>query len=443
MTTLHDQLRDLADEAPASLPAPGLWERGLRYRRVSRTGTLAVLGAAVLILALLGGITWHRAAPPVQPATGPVGLPDRVWDPSPWLPSTDRPGQLIAVKGAQRGSWTGLHAGVVGISAVTGEYTFLDLPGANPGHMDQVALAPDGNHVAYWLTGDTEGTPNTSFSSDPVAGVAVLDTTTGAVQRHWIPTEHGIEPGLLTWVDADRVVFEAGQIVAGDDGSDMDQGSSRQGPLMAWTPGGTPEPVGAGGASGWDVVAAGHGRLVVQDSSTDAPGRFRVIDLGDRSKDRGVGFPSPDMRYGSLLPVALDASGHQLARVEGGRSPNRVRAGNFVYQPDVPHSGGTFAVLGWLDEDTLMVWRRAEGRAWERSVIARISVGTGASEELVRLPGWGWGAFQFATDLLDAPSVHADPPPRPLDPRWMTGLAVATVLSAAGGVVLWRRRVRP
>lgn len=443
MTTLHDQLRDLADEAPGSLPAPGLWDRGRRYHRLRRTGTLAVLGGAVLVLALLGGVTWQRSAPPVQPATGSVGLPDRVWDPSPWLPGTGSPGRLVALAPADRGSWTGMHPGVVGVSAVTGEYAFLDLPDANSGHMDEVVLAPDGNHVAYWLSGDTEGTPNTSSSAEPVAGVAVLDTATGSVQRHWIPTEHGIEPDLLTWVDADRVVFEAGQIVAGDDGSDMDQGSSRQGPLMAWTPGGTPEPVRAGRASGSDVVAAGHGRLVVVDTSSDAPDRYRVIDLDDRSKDRRVGFPSSGVTYGNLLPVALDDSGQRLARVESGRSPNRVRAGRFVQQAIVPRSGRTFAVLDWLGEDQLVCWRRAEGQAWERTVIARVQVATGASEDLVRLPGFSGGAFQFATDLLDAPSVHAERPPRPLDPRWMTGLGIATVLSAAGGVVLWRRRVQP
>ncbi|GAA2156743.1 hypothetical protein GCM10009844_45200 [Nocardioides koreensis] len=444
MTMLHDRLADLADEAPASLPTPGLWDRGRRYRRRRRTGTLAVLGAAVLVLALLGGVTWHRGAPPVQPATGSVGLPDRVWTPSPWLPTTARPGRLVAVTGAKQGSWTGMSPGVVGISAITGEYAFLELPDLNPSHVEEVALSPDGGHVAYWLSGETEGTPNTLFSSESVAGVAVLDTATGTVQQHRIPTEHGIEPGLLTWVDADRVAFEAGQIVAGDDGSEMDQGSTREGPLMVWQPGQTPAPVAANGASGTDVIAAGHGRLVVADWSTDDPGRFRVIDLDDRSQDRRVGLPGPDFQYGNRLPVAIDASGQQLARVEDGRSPNRIRAGRFFHQPQVPRSGGTFAVLGWLDEDTLMVWRRADRGPLDRTVLGRVSVRTGAFEEKVRFPRLvGPGNVQFATDLLDAPSVHAEAPPRPLDPRVVTGLAVGTVLAAGVALLLWRRRVRP
>ena len=213
MTTLHDRLADLADEAPASLPDPGLWDRGRRYHRRRRAGTLAVLGVAVLVLALLGGIGRHRAAPPVQPATGSVGLPDRVWNPSPWLPTTDRPGQLIAVTGAQRGSWTGMHPGVVGISATTGEYAFLDLPDAELDVSETPVLSPDGRRVAYWLTGETAGTPNTSRG--PITGVAVLDTGTGDVSRHWIRTAHGLMPDFLAWADDETVVFSAGQIVGG------------------------------------------------------------------------------------------------------------------------------------------------------------------------------------------------------------------------------------
>ena len=78
------------------------------------------------------------------------------------------------------------------------------------------------------------------------------------------------------------------------------------------------------------------------------------------------------------------------------------------------------------------------------SGLYRVDILSGSSRELVRLPGIGSGGpWQFATDLLDAPSVHAERPPRPLDPRVMAGLAVATVLAAVVGIVLWRRRVQP
>jgi hypothetical protein len=125
-----------------------------------------------------------------------------------------------------------------------------------------------------------------------------------------------------------------------------------------------------------------------------------------------------------------------------GRNPNRVRAGGLDRQPAVPGSKRTFAVLEWLDEDTLVTWRATEA-GLPRSDLARVAVASGRSEELVRLPEYGWGIFQFATDLLDAPSVHAEEPPSPLDPRITAGLAVGTALAAGVALLLWRRRVRP
>ena len=128
----------------------------------------------------------------------------------------------------------------------------------------------------------------------------------------------------------------------------------------------------------------------------------------------------------------------------GNRNPNRVQAGPVDDLRFVPNTRGTWGVLDWLDSDTIVTLRRARDRAEMGSALYRVSVSTGESRELVRFPALTYGGgWQFATDLLDAPSVHAEAPPRPLDPRWMTGLAVATVVAAAGGVVLWRRRVRP
>lgn len=441
MTTLHDRLADLADEAPASLPTPGLWDRGRRYHRRRRTGTLAVLGVAVLALVLLGGTTWHRSAPPVEPATGSVGLPDRVWTPSPWLPSTARPGRLVAVTGAERGSWTGTSPGVVGISATTGEYAFLDLPGAELDVSESPVLSPDGRHVAYWLTGETAGTPNTA--SGPVTGVAVLDTGTGDVSRQWIRTAHGLSPDFLAWADSDTVVFSAGQIVGGDDASDMDQSSARFGTVTSWSLGSEAQPV-SGVEPGASLLGAAHGRVVV-DTAFSRPGRaYRLIDLEHPSRRRFVDFPESSGRLSQLQFVALDATGRRVALVPGNRNPNRVHAGPLDELRKVPNTHDTYGVVDWMDPDTIVTMRRARDRAEIGSALYRVSVSTGESRELVRFPPMTYGGgWQFATDLLDAPSAHAEAPPRPLDPRWTTGLAVATVLAAAGGVVLWRRRVQP
>lgn len=140
---------------------------------------MTIAAVTVLLVAGIGAVTWQHSAPPPLPvpADAPAGLPSRLHEPSPWLPGTaeDGPlGQLIAVLPAQHGSWTGESTGTVGISATTGEYRFLDPP--DQSDHTQVALAPDGRHLAYWTTGPTTDTPNTNGDYQQVtAGVAVDD----------------------------------------------------------------------------------------------------------------------------------------------------------------------------------------------------------------------------------------------------------------------------
>src|SRR4051794_28700803 len=118
MTTLHDRLADLAEDAPSGGPAPELWDRGRRYQRRRRTGGGVIAVVVALALAALGGLDWWRARPEPMPASGTPALPTKIWMPGKWLPGTDDAGplgQLAAVQVATRGTWTGDTDGVAGV----------------------------------------------------------------------------------------------------------------------------------------------------------------------------------------------------------------------------------------------------------------------------------------------------------------------------------------
>lgn len=438
MTTLHDRLAELAEDAPPGGPVPDLWVRGRRYRRRQRVGALGIALTAVVALVAIAGLDWQRSAPEPAPAGGPAGLPDQVWSPSPWLPSAERPGQLVAVTAARQGGWFGDRAAVVGLSATSGAYAFLDLPDADLEH-GEVALAPDGSHLAYWLTGRTTDTP--SSASGPIVGVAVYDTATGETARHWIPTGHGLNPDFLVWADADTVVFSAGQIRGGDDDPDMDQSSSSFGTVTSWALGGEPRPV-RGVDAGASLLGAGHGQILLDTGSSGARRGHPLVDLADPGTADYLHFRGASIRIGTLHFAAVDGSG-RVALVPGSRNPHTVHAGPSGSLREIPGTDRTFGVVDWLDADTIVTLRRTGPEIDGRSGLYRVAVATGDSEELVRFPVDTYGgSWQFATDLLGAPSIDGVKPPAPMDPRVTAGLSIGVCLAAAAALVLWRRRVR-
>lgn len=431
-TSLHDRLAELAQDAPVGGPEPMLWDRGRRYQRRRRAGTLVIAAAAVVLLTVIATVDWRQSAPAPTPAGGPAGLPNRVWTPSPWLPATETPGQLVALTTAQQGSWTDGHPGVVGVSATSGDYAFIDLPDADFEYAD-LQLAPDGRHIAYWLTGTTTGTPNTA--QGPIAGLAVYDTVTGDVTRHWIDTPHGLRPDFLAWADSSNVVFSAGQIVGGDDASDMDQSTSKFGTVTAWRLGQQPESV-PGVKAGATLMGAAHGRILVD---------HRLVDLDEPGRARRISYPEVGGSYNSMHFVALGPIGDEIAAVFASRMPNKVQAGPAGELRVVSGSRGSFGVVDWLDADTIATSQRIGSWRTQKTALVRHSLSTGRSQELVRFPfgSMAGGGWQFATDLLGAPSVDGVRPPHPLDPRTVTGGVAAVVAGGVLAVFLWRRRVWP
>jgi hypothetical protein len=456
-TTLHEQLRDLADEAGQSAdPALGreLWRRGRRYSRRRRTGDLVIAGLTLVLLAVITGAAWQRAAPPPEPvpADAPAGLPDRIYRPSKWLPGTDEDGplaQLAALIPQSRGAWTGNESGVVGISATTGEYRFLDMPGYVGGG---ASLAPDGRHVAYWITGEPSATPLTpEDGGDPVGGVAIYDTATGESRSHRLTSPHGISTEVLTWIDSGALLISYLHFVGGDDASLMDQSSANSPAVLEWrladpapkqrTPIGREAVFGPddAGISSYDRTA-----LSVEGD---------IILLGDRIP-RGLQrrFPGPD-----VLPTALavDPTGTRLAAARtGNSSPNRLVVARLPARGEsavldlegVPERRRCWTVLGWTDQDHLaaLCSRGSPDAGLDKVAVVEVDVATGAWTVLVRGLGpvdhWSIG---WATDLWSESVLHAERPPSPIDPRIPVALASMTFLLGGAAFVLWRRRVRP
>lgn len=436
MSTLHERLGDLAGSAPAPPPDPNLWDRARRYHRRRRVGTAAVAAACVLaVVALVGLDSWQRspsiepAAPGAQPA-----LPARFFEPSPWLPGTDGEpmGTLAAVVGAERRSFTSLAAveAVVAVSATTGEYRFLDLPDDAHDLGSGPVLSPDGTRVAYWLTGATSGTPQTSGGQSlPVVGIGVWDAETGEVTRHEVETEHGLAPYDLLWADPTRLVVRWGRYRVGDDAAAADQGGStdRVGQRV-WQVGDPDGPVPIGVDAFLDT-SNGRGRVLLSGS------RRPVLDLvtGERA--------GPQVKAKSLLHVsALSPDGTAVAYPRGNRNPGRLVVVTEAGVSDPLVGDRVWAAVGWLDDDTVAFVTRDTDQA----TIETISLSTGERADLIEAgAGFQPAPGNLATDLLGVQPRDFPEPARPWNPQVVAGFVGFAVLVALMCLWGWRRRARP
>ncbi|WP_193614898.1 hypothetical protein [Nocardioides lijunqiniae] len=453
MQTLHERLAELA-ELSEQRPDPGTAAaaaaRGRAYRRRRLVGTAATLTASAAALALIVGISLSRSAGDVEPAPAgaPTGMPRELYEPSPWLPGTaDEPlGTLAAIIPAERATWTGREDGLVGVSATSGAYRFLDLPGAVPQSLDDAAISPDGRRVAYWTTGDTRLSADSS--TGPVTGVAVYDSDTGAVVRHDIATDHGLQPEGLIWSDAATLLIGYGQQVTGDGGPMEEQGMSTSGPWLSWRVG-QDGPAISALTPGADVEDATSGRILVSDHP-----RYVVTD-GEQSSRR-VFRIRKDL---SVSPV-VDASGLQVAVVSGesqepgytGSNPNKVLVGRLpvrgqgaareLVMRELPGSENTFDVVAWADDEHVVLLQAADESSWNSPDLVVVDVRTGEERVLLRSAErrTNFLSDHYATDLFSRAPIAAPEPPHPWDPRVSTGLAAAVLLAGAVTLIVWRRR---
>ncbi|WP_109506238.1 hypothetical protein [Nocardioides speluncae] len=445
---LRERLGDLADQAPATAPMPNLWEQGRRYGR-RRTLTQVAVASCCLLLAVGVGTAWAQLREPeFPPARGdePVYLPDRLYNPSPWLPGTDDEGPLgllVAIIDAERRSWISSHSGLVGVSATTGDYRFLDVPGCACDSFDESPLlSPDGRYVAYPIVGDTSGEPNT-VRDKPVTGLAIYDAITGETVRHSVESAHGLADIQMAWIDG-HLWFNLSHWKHG--GADGASG----GPIRVWS---------------WDPVADDVARLAAADNldleldvvgrdqiGTMSDGSSRLRILGDRED---LSHPPFTIKRTTLGGFFADPTKKRIATVGGGADetmsdgkPQPILVGTVplgkkttttVAMNRVPRFR-TYRLVGWRDVNHVLAHNGDS--PWLMSV----DVQTGAAERVTRLPDVNWGTgTQIASDMLTAPIAEAKAPPAPWDPRVKLGLSVGAVAAGIWGLVTllrWRRRGR-
>ncbi|MFN8079457.1 MAG: hypothetical protein U0Q19_07820 [Kineosporiaceae bacterium] len=459
MSDLRERLDRLAEGASGDLDAAQLWTAGRRRHRLRTTaGALAVL--LIATVSGLGGATvWQRTAtslPAAPPASG-VYLPDRLVTPPAWLEGTEVKGPigpLVAlVGGARRDGWRTVR-GVVGVSAHTGEYRFLDLPGAaesNPG-TPRVELSPDGRWVAYWIGGRQVA------GAWLVTGLALYDTVTGQVRTHPVESDQGVLPRGILW-EGQSAWFSYGQVTSVDESS-LEIHSL---PPLAWPVLGEPRVVAGVGpdelpkaaADGLVLLAGLDNFAVVVNELVYS--RFRVEHIGNGSGWTVLSPPragrrlvaelwvpesqtSPQPIESRLMVGDLDGAllpPQSRGIVLGGPTQDRIPA---VAMKDVSSAPAVIqGLLGWRDADHVIAVLGESGSAGK---VASVDIHTGASEALTRLDVGDWSTLSVAAEAWTAPVAPAVIPDWPPDPR-LVALAIGggvLVLALTGGAV--RGRVR-
>jgi hypothetical protein len=436
-TQLPERLRDLAGEAPRALSPTGLWREGRRRHRRQVVTASALAVCLVVGGAVIGIGSWRStrpgpAAPPVS-RTGAISIPDRLFNPSPWLPATRTPGRLVAFLSSTRDHFPfgSDRSALVGVTAGSQAYRFLELPGQSP-DATSAYLSPDGRHLAYWVNGAPTG--SAALGDRSVSGFAVLDLTSGVVERHLVASVHGLAPTSLRWVDADRVVLTT------------DHFTSR-------------EPTSYAGRTRAYLCTLGEDAMTVlrHGNALDIPvtstGGYAAM-VGNRrlrSYDARTFDPRPDVTLSApLKSVGYDVRHGLVAGTEGyaeasGRAAGRLMVGRVtdgrVRLHVVPGGRRYDQALTWVDQSHVATMRQTRSGL----VYDVVDVRTGSRRQLTSKP---WYGFELAQNALRrATTVPGIAPPRPWNPRWIALGGLLTIagllglLGAAGAAR--RRRVGP
>jgi hypothetical protein len=409
-----------------------------------------IVGTGSLGLALPGDV--GTPDPAAVAPSGTSRLPDHLFAPSQWLDGTAKEGPigpLAVVIGGQFRHETDAP-GLVGVSAVTGEYRFLDLPGRHETDMagvSEIALSADGTRLAYWYG----GRETKSDLMIDAAGVAVYDTVTGKLAEHPIKSPTRLLGDSLLWV-GDTVLLSY------FDADPKSKTSALNGRTAEWIP----ESQMLGGSL--DDVDGAEFTVLPELVATDRASVRRHLVTADGHTIRWLGTGGQVIKQISGLavlqdgPVFVSPDGRRIGTrqdPDGASTETGEAAPALVGELGAASDRSTAVklhtaagpkahqVAGWRDDDHLVVVPEMKGDG--PFEYASLDVNTGRVETLVISgPNAGGGNYAFASEAWTWPSAHAVEPDWPRDGRLLPGLLAAVAVAlAAGAAVSWRRsRVR-
>ena len=320
----------------------------------------------------------------------------------------------------KRGGWPHYHWGMVGVSATTGAYHYLEIPGC----FSVDGLAPDGRHVSCFVSVVSGG-------REVAQGLEIYDTTTGHVDR-WTTRSGRFARNSLTWNGNDAVAFRTGDTT------------------YLWRFGDGPPTLipnhltfraGTAGSAGL-YLAGPHGFFYLDPTHHR---RIERVILEDSEVAR------------TSTPAAVSPSGGRIAIVHATDTSSTLLVGD-VAPADrrtpvtaVPALLQWPRIVGWADERHLLVVNLvspsgtdALGDPNARYALDRVDVDTGRVVQVAAMSDeqTSVGAI-FASSMLGAPPRDFPAPPTPMNQRLEAGLVLGVVLLGGVALVVWRRRVRP
>ncbi|RNL64862.1 hypothetical protein EFK50_02420 [Nocardioides marmoriginsengisoli] len=442
-TELGRRLREVAADAPPTLPADGLWDRGLRRHRTRRLA--GVVGSIVVLATLVGGIGIQaldgpdRRAQVAAAKPGDLHLPRTIAVPAPWSKGTADEGELgvlAAVGASDRKRPKGIagmvaYQGLYGVSAVDGTVRFLDLPTPEskdmPGQFINAALSPDGRKLAYPRY---DGNGNDTSSDGSLVGWSVYDTVTGKITELQDPEAPRIEAGAsdLAFSTDSRFLLTS-YAAAGNADSESDE-------FVAWNVADGSRTVVEGAGEYWlPNIGSGPGGIVwSRDNDTYTYGTVAGATTSIRTEHDPVTASFAPSGSGFAYVGGTLAGGRNGGidapwKLYVGPTPDRMR--------QVPGITDAGLVLGWRDPDHVVV--ATTDRDYVVVDVNDRSIEKGRIGGNVNLAVPMLASDLWANDLVDGVQ-----PPDASDPRTPARIAVlgAGLVLAVGvfGTIRWRRR---